>query len=111
MIMLHSGLAEESMQTVYGYALQEGKETYLVLGDGTRVRVRRETVMPFACYHRIVDYICLPGPVLAEFYDRGAYFLEEIAMWDDDELEKIKGIGRARRKEIRALIGQVLSTG
>ncbi len=110
MIMLHSGLAEESMRTVYGYAVREGDETYLILEDGTRVKVRRETVMPFACYHRIADYVCLPERVLEAFYEKGVYFLEEIAAWDDSEFEKIKGIGSARRMQIRAIMERVLSS-
>ncbi len=108
MIMLHSGFAEEIMGVVEGYAVREKDGVYIVLADGQKMKVRRETVRPCYARHRIEDYIHLTDNILREFHKKGAFYLEDIEEWSDGELEKIKGIGKVRREAIRKILKEEL---
>lgn len=108
MIVLHSGFAEEIMRVVEGYAVREKDEVYIILADGRKMKVRRETVRPCYARHRIEDYIHLTDKVLLEFHKQGIYYLEDIAKWSNAELERIKGIGEVRRKAIRKILKEEL---
>lgn len=110
MIMLHSGFAEEIMRVVEGYAVREESGVYIYLADGTKMKVRRETVKPCYVRHRIEDYIHLTNKILQEFHRKGIYYLEDIKEMNDAELEKIKGVGKVRRKAIRKLLEKELET-
>lgn len=110
MIMLHSGFAEELMRVVEGYVVREESEVYIILADGRKMKVRRETVRPCYVRHRIEDYIHLTNKILMEFHKNGIYYLEDVAELNDVELKKIKGIGKVRRKAIRKILEEELET-
>lgn len=110
MIILHSGFTEESMRVIEGYAVREENGVYIILADGTKMKVRRETVRPCYVRNRIEDYINLTGNILLEFHKKGIYYLEDIAELSDGELESIKGIGKVRRKAIRKIVEEELGT-
>lgn len=108
MIMLHSGFAEEIMRVVEGYAVREESGVYIYLADGTKMKVRRETVKPCYVRHRIEDYIHLTNKILLEFHKKGIYYLEDIAELSDGELRKVKGVGKVRKNAIRKIVEEEL---
>lgn len=110
MIMLHSGFAEEIMRVVEGYAVREEGGVYIILADGTKMKVRRETVRPCYVRNRIEDYIHLTDKILLEFHKKGIYYLEDIAELSDGKLGKIRGVGEVRRKAIRKIVEEELGT-
>ena len=44
MVLLHSGMTEDTGRTVIGYAVREKGKLFIVLKDGTREAVRLDTV-------------------------------------------------------------------
>lgn len=110
MIMLHIGFAEEIMRVVEGYAVREESGIFIILADGRKMKVRRETVRPCYVRHRIEDYIHLTDRILLEFHKKGIYYLEDIAEMKDEELEKIKGVGKVRKNAIRKILEKELET-
>lgn len=104
MVLLHSGVSEETGRTVIGYVVREKGQFFIVMKDGNREVVRLETVMPYKAFHSIEDYVNLPGSVVEEFHSRGVYYLEDLAQWKEEEFDKIKGIGRSRKDGILKII-------
>lgn len=47
MVLLHSGMTEDTGRTVIGYAVREKGKLFIVLKDGTREAVRLDTVTAY----------------------------------------------------------------
>lgn len=108
MVLLHSGMTEDTGRTVIGYAVREKGKLFIVLADGTKEAVRLDTVIPYKALHSIEDYVNLPEKVIEEFHSRNAYYLEDLNQWKDEDFDKIKGIGQSRKKDILKIIRNVI---
>lgn len=110
MVLLHSGVSEDTGRIVTGYIVREKGQFFIVMKDGNREAVRMETVMPYKVFHSIEDYVNLPGKVIEEFHGKGTYYLEDLAQWKEGEFDKIKGIGRSRKEGILTIIRNVIGS-
>lgn len=125
MIILHKGTGDDG-KIHFGYVIKQKLKCYIINNKGQKIKVHENTVSPVFeqswiekhktsfsklpdCIepeklHRISEYFGANTVIPELFRGKGAEYLEDLATWTDEEMLKIRTIGKTRLEQIKEIM-------